>query len=209
MPRDKRKRGPADAALLRELLRYNEFDATTIMCAMPKDAALRDALQFLELRMLPTDRFTKPSYEKLQRWLYSIEAYLIDGLYLRRASTGWCRIIEYREIDQHAPIRFLPASDEQAAEQMLGAVIRQWRLHLGADKEYRVREVIERALRRGEHQLVFEFRDALLVAAGKNGAISSFKLGRWLAINQGRLIDGRRIVKARVVDGVQYWKLIG
>jgi hypothetical protein len=99
MPRVSWKRGQADAALLRELTRYKEFDATTIMCAMPKDAALREALQFLELRLLKNERLTQASYRKLQRWLDWIEGYPLDGLYLERPSTGWCRII-HREKQQ-------------------------------------------------------------------------------------------------------------
>jgi putative DNA primase/helicase len=107
--------------------------------------------------------------------------------------------------------------EDDPVEGVLGGVIHQWRLHLGSDKEYSVREVIERAVWRKDHQLAFgadserseapEFREALLLAAGKDGAINSYKLGTWLGKNKNRLVAGWGIVKTKTFDGVQYWQL--
>jgi putative DNA primase/helicase len=106
---------------------------------------------------------------------------------------------------------------DDPVESRLGAVIQQWHMHLGADKEFSVREVIERAVWRKDHQLAFgadserseapEFREALLLVAGKDGAINSYKLGTWLGKNKDRLVAGWGIVKTKVSDGVQYWQL--
>jgi hypothetical protein len=209
-------RGPADATLLRELTRFKEFDGTSIMCEMPRDAALRAALQFLDLRMQPTDRLTPASYRRLQRWLTWIEGSPLDGLCLERLSTGWCRIrrVPRRDAnDQRVPGGPLStglrrAVDDAEVERILGAVLDQWLLHLGFDKEYTAREVISRAVvADAGGSEAFEFRDALLAAAGKGGAINSGDLGTWLGKNRGRLLGGRRIVKAKISNGVQYWKL--
>jgi hypothetical protein len=199
MPQASRKRGPLDAAVLRELTRIKQFDAITIMCAMSKDAALREALQFLDLRLLPTDRLTKRSYQKLQRWLHWIEGYPLDGLYLERASTGWCQI---RSLPNSSCFAVREDDDEDdSIEGVLSELILQWRLHLGHQKEYSVRKVIECAMwLKDHHRRAFgagaersealDFRDVLLFVAGKDGAINSYKLGRWLGENESRRVSG-------------------
>lgn len=52
-----------------------------------------------------------------------------------------------------------------------------------------------------------EFRDALLIVAGEGGAINSLKLGKWLAANQDRFVEGHKIVQRGTRSGSNLWKL--
>ena len=52
-----------------------------------------------------------------------------------------------------------------------------------------------------------EFREALLRVAGDGGAISSRRLGKWLALVKGRIVNGKRVVAGGIVAGVARWKL--
>jgi hypothetical protein len=53
-----------------------------------------------------------------------------------------------------------------------------------------------------------EFREALLTVAGEGGAVNSYKLGRWLGKIKEKLVDGRQIIAAGVLDGIGRWKLV-
>ncbi len=53
-----------------------------------------------------------------------------------------------------------------------------------------------------------ELREVLLVVAGEGGAINSKRLGRWLATQQGRLVDGLCIQRSTLSAGIQRWRLI-
>lgn len=89
-----------------------------------------------------------------------------------------------------------------------------------ADKQVTVRELIELAaaqvtpLGQGFSPAARptfrhgELREVLLVVAGEGGAINSKRLGRWLATNQGRLIDGLCIERGTLSAGVQRWRVI-
>jgi putative DNA primase/helicase len=163
---------------------------------------LVDALTVLRAYYLVRDKPLTPPLGSFEPWSRTV-----------RDSMVWLG-----EPDPYLTEKNVHADDP--VEGRLSAVIQQWRLHLGADKEYSVREVIESAAWRKDprdHQLAFgadserseapEFREALLVVAGKDGAINSYKLGRWLSQSQSRLVDGWGIVKTHAVDGVQKWKL--
>ncbi|MGA8758956.1 MAG: hypothetical protein WB611_22120 [Stellaceae bacterium] len=105
--------------------------------------------------------------------------------------------------------------DEDPALTALTAVMTQWESCLGRG-EFTVRQIIARATwSEGEGVLpgveelnpVPDFREALLVVAGKNGAINSQKLGNWLGKNKDRIVDKRRIVRANILDGYIRWRL--
>jgi putative DNA primase/helicase len=51
------------------------------------------------------------------------------------------------------------------------------------------------------------FRDALLAIAGIGGAINAKRLGKWLAANKGRIVEGRLIEQLTLSAGVMQWRL--
>jgi hypothetical protein len=52
-----------------------------------------------------------------------------------------------------------------------------------------------------------DFRDALLAVAGVGGAISARRLGKWLASNKERIVEGHRIRRDEDFDKVAHWRL--
>jgi hypothetical protein len=112
----------------------------------------------------------------------------------------------------------------------LTAVIAQWERHLGLGPQnrYTVREIIARAVGArsterdprqgslavdegtdggGRNPGIPDLREVLLVVGGIRGDINSVKLGRWLGKVIGRNVGGRRILRAGVIDGLQYWEV--
>jgi hypothetical protein len=97
-------------------------------------------------------------------------------------------------------------------------VIAQWEIVLGDRKDFSVKMIIERACgaEGGGTALpgiepnagAAELREALLVVAGKNGAINSVRLGRWLGEHKGRIVNGRQIVPTSIIHGFQHWQLL-
>ncbi len=62
----------------------------------------------------------------------------------------------------------------------------------------------------GAHQYEFahpELREALLEVAGSKGNINNVRLGKWLASNKDRLVEGCRIVCDGVSRGLTRWRL--
>src|SRR5262249_13672103 len=59
---------------------------------------------------------------------------------------------------------------------------------------------------KGKLDPVPEFREALLAVAGKNGAVDTQKFGNYLGTNKGRIVEGRRLVRAGLYNGNQRWK---
>ena len=96
---------------------------------------------------------------------------------------------------------------EQAAARELVA---HWAACLGLDKQYTVREIVQRVCHDGN---VFvnrpEFRELLLSQCGARGQVDTRKLGQWLKRISGRLYDGYTIVLGRADkhDKVQRWTL--
>lgn len=100
----------------------------------------------------------------------------------------------------------------------LSSILAQWHDIIGGTA-VSVRDVIEKATQQitplgqafpGTPRYEFrhpDFREALLVVAGDSGAISSRRLGRWLAANAGRWMDGLCIQRSTVVSGNQRWTL--
>jgi predicted signal transduction protein with EAL and GGDEF domain len=109
------------------------------------------------------------------------------------------------------------ASDPKLAT--LRGVVEQWRQHLGSDR-VSTRRLIDSATQMhtttaadsapaGRQEFARpDFREALLAAAGTNGAINSRNLGNWLRTNQGRVVDGCRIVQDGLREGTMNWRLL-
>lgn len=52
-----------------------------------------------------------------------------------------------------------------------------------------------------------ELREALLEVAGIKGVINNIRLGKWLANNKGRVVEGRRITSQPMSRGIARWSL--
>ena len=52
-----------------------------------------------------------------------------------------------------------------------------------------------------------DLREASLAVAGEGGAINSKRLGKWLAGNQDRIVQGRRLIRAGVSGGIARWRM--
>jgi hypothetical protein len=94
----------------------------------------------------------------------------------------------------------------------LTAVIEQWHTHLGS-RRVSVKEVIDIATDQrpglyGRGDFINpDFREALLAVAGDGGAISGRRLGKWLAANQGRIVNGMRLAADGYHAGIIRWRL--
>jgi hypothetical protein len=52
-----------------------------------------------------------------------------------------------------------------------------------------------------------DFREALIAVAGQGGAINGRRLGKWLAANQNRIVDGVSFQNVDSKQGVAVWVL--
>ena len=97
------------------------------------------------------------------------------------------------------------------------AVVTQWAEVVG-DGKVSVREIIEAATQpvatggaiasTGRPAFRYpEFREALLAVAGEGGAINSRRLGKWLGLHKGRIVNGYRICRLNQSAGTLYWAL--
>ncbi len=89
------------------------------------------------------------------------------------------------------------------------SVTSQWQQAFGVEA-VSVRAVIERAAGGGDsaQSTAPDLREALLTVAGESGAINSRRLGKWLAANEGRVVNGRRLQRANISVGIQRWRLV-
>lgn len=90
-------------------------------------------------------------------------------------------------------------------------VMEQWAA-VFKDGAKKVREIIDAATKEafppnGSRYERPDLREALLVAAGTNGAINSGKLGHYLKGVSGRIVNGFRFIKGGEYQGVTLWKL--
>jgi hypothetical protein len=85
----------------------------------------------------------------------------------------------------------------------LGAVLLQWKEHLGVHSAYTVQAVIERAVN------FPTFYTALMnVAASRaGGTVSNDRLGRWLKRVQGKIVNGLKLVQEGNAHGYPLWML--
>jgi hypothetical protein len=97
--------------------------------------------------------------------------------------------------------------------QQLISVVDQWHHALG-ERSATVKDVIELAVRStmnvfGRPEFInSDFREALLVVAGENGVINSRKLGKWLASNKGRVVNGLRLIGQSGHASMMTWRLL-
>lgn len=98
------------------------------------------------------------------------------------------------------------------------AVVSQWAGIVG-DRDVSVRDLIERATEQRpgplgaatsypKAEFIYpDFREALLMVAGDGGVINGKRLGKWLASQQDKIVDGKQIIREGVKEGVLYWRL--
>ncbi|HEX3861079.1 MAG TPA: hypothetical protein VHY35_05250, partial [Stellaceae bacterium] len=102
--------------------------------------------------------------------------------------------------------------------QALAEVLAQWHAVIG-ENGVSVKRVIEYATQteggaptdlNPPRMVNAEFREAFLVVAGDRGAISSLRLGKWLAREKNRIVAGLRIEQDITGDhgGVARWKVV-
>ena len=103
--------------------------------------------------------------------------------------------------------------DNDPKLEALRDVMHAWREVLGSE-QVTVAEVIRRATlhyhnRYGDHVAPSEtLREALLVVAGKNGAINSVSLGKWLGSQQNRRTNDMQFCKHAGADKTARWSLV-
>ncbi len=96
----------------------------------------------------------------------------------------------------------------------MAAIITQWQANVG-DTRVSVRQLIDAATKKratsqwADEFVCPDFREALLAVAGDGGAVNGRRLGKWLSAHAGRLVNGVKIEKAGVLEGVQQWTLGG
>ena len=106
------------------------------------------------------------------------------------------------------------ARDEDPELGAMRDVMATWR-EAFSDERLTVRQIIGRAQARnggygGEDGLAFpDLCDALVRAAGERGMISSRRLGNWLRVRQGRIVNGFKIIRdgEHKVEGVR-WRCV-
>jgi putative DNA primase/helicase len=86
----------------------------------------------------------------------------------------------------------------------LSRVLQLWSSAFG-DQRVSARQIIDRVEAAPTNR---DFRDALLDIAGESGVVSSKRLGKWLSDNQRRVVGGLNIVPAKLVTGIQHWRVV-
>ena len=92
------------------------------------------------------------------------------------------------------------------------AIIAQWKEVIGVGK-VTARNIIDHACTSTVNafsKVEFQhpdFREVLLTVAGEGGAINSKRLGKWLATNKDRIVDGHRILQDGGRSGLVSWRL--
>lgn len=84
---------------------------------------------------------------------------------------------------------------------LLGRVLDGWKSRHGASVVM-VRNLVPAAMRLDADE---DFRDALIEASGGIDSVNVRKLGHWLSHNEGRIVSGLRLVKARKTGSAQNW----
>jgi hypothetical protein len=126
--------------------------------------------------------------------------------------SGWVRdaVIWLGEADPCATMEQVRGADPKL--EALTAVVEQWHAHVGS-RRVSVKEVIDIAT--DQHTALYgrgefmrpDFREALLTVAGDGGAVSGKRLGKWLSANQGRVVNGMRILADGQHAGIIRWRL--
>jgi len=126
--------------------------------------------------------------------------------------SGWVRdaLVWLGEADPCATMEQIRGADPRL--EAMTSVIELWHSHVGT-RRVSVKEVIDIAT--DQHSGLYgrgefinpDFREALLAVAGDGGAVSGKRLGKWLAANQGRIVNGMRLAADGQHAGIIRWRL--
>lgn len=97
------------------------------------------------------------------------------------------------------------ALEDDPERQLLGRVLEGWQTRMGSGPVL-AREVTQAAIR-----LVAEddgLHDSLIEVSGGQGSVNQRKLGRWLSSNEGRVVNGRRLLRAPKTRNVESWQVV-
>jgi len=83
------------------------------------------------------------------------------------------------------------------------SLMEAWKAEFG-DQPVTARAVIQRSL--VEHQV--DLREALDVACGWRGEVTTARLGRWLGSHRDKIADGKRIEMGSKQRGLQTWRVV-
>lgn len=131
--------------------------------------------------------------------------------------SGWVRgaLLWVGQADPVTTMEDLRAQDPKLEAH--GAVLAQWFAVIGRAR-VSSRAIIEHAVAQRTPPAAFgnysrpeftqpDFREALLTVAGENGVINGRRLGRWIQRHEDRIIQGMRIVRCGLLEGVMTWRL--
>ncbi|HWL67120.1 MAG TPA: hypothetical protein VNS22_01920 [Geminicoccus sp.] len=105
------------------------------------------------------------------------------------------------------------ARNDDPKLEAMRSVMEQWQAVIKPEIRVTVRELIERATAHrtgdwGKPDFIHpDFREALLKIANDRGNVNSFRLGKWLSANKGRIVDGYSIEADGQEKGIGTWKL--
>lgn len=86
---------------------------------------------------------------------------------------------------------------------LMGRVLAGWKARYGASAVM-VRRVVPDAMLPEADE---DFREALIEASGGIDSINVRKLGHWLSRQEGRVVNGLRLIKARKTGSAQNWSV--
>ena len=86
----------------------------------------------------------------------------------------------------------------------LEAVLTQWELHLGTQSGFTVQEVIARAIK---DQDFYTALRSVAESRGAAGIVSNDRLGRWLKMNEGKIVNGLKLKQVGRSGGYPIWRL--
>jgi hypothetical protein len=84
------------------------------------------------------------------------------------------------------------------------AVLTQWELHLGTQSGFTVQEVIARAIK---DQDFYTALRSVAESRGAAGIVSNDRLGRWLKMNEGKIVNGLKLKQVGRSGGYPIWRL--
>jgi putative DNA primase/helicase len=86
----------------------------------------------------------------------------------------------------------------------LEAVLTQWELHLGTQSGFTVQEVIAQAIK---DQDFYTALRSVAESRSATGIVSNDRLGRWLKMNEGKIVNGLKLKKVGRSGGYPIWRL--
>jgi putative DNA primase/helicase len=94
------------------------------------------------------------------------------------------------------------ARDEDPELASLRELFAQWQQHLAAQGSLTALQIKETGCEQDTDRKPVrpEFNDLLTRIAGDRGAVSTNRLGRWLHRNEGRVVDGRKLISMKTSD---------